>query len=982
MEYQQKHKRELHKKIFSSLLGIAILQIGIVGIVFFHSGILGRLDDNSKQIVKNFVATKQNDVERQMADWENIDASVEDISSIVTTMEQEENKDITTLLQDDARREIFLQRITRIVLRNLRDTKATESFLILEGTDGTDVKEAIYLRDGNPLNNPRANRDILAEAGRSSLLMECNIALDSYWSAKITIPEKDQFYRKPLEAGEQYQNIAATNLGYWSTPLRLHENDSEIITYTIPLMNQNHQTYGVIGIGVNLAYLESKLSENQISIDPYSAYYLGVTEDGEQYRTVLTAGSYYKSKLPSDSEVTVRPSEDEDLYHLRFDGKDEKTIAGIQPLKLYNSNTPFEQEQWALAGMVRGDVLHQASQTLKAVFSVAIALSFLLGVIGAIILTGALTAPLKVLMKSLSKASVQRFQLAKTGVKEFDELAAEIERLSTSIFKAGSKVADIVEESNLSMGICDYDDMQTEETSIFCTKKFLEILELPMGNWSHNYINKKAFQRMTEKLKQKVFLESDETDVYWFVTKKGTKRWIHIKTMSNAEHSKDKSLYIVMDVTTQMEEKKKIQYERDYDVLTDLCNRRAFVHLVKNLMYGGKCYTAVLSMWDLDNLKYINDTYGHDIGDQYICLLADTFKQNMQDNMIIARMSGDEFVTFIYNEDVDTMCNKLRDIHKQFLEKQLLTSEGELIAVSVSAGMSLYRIDAEEFDELLRYADFAMYEMKKKKKGAISLFDRNHYIKDYILVQGVGEFNRIICEEAVRYVFQPIVDIKEKRIFGYEALMRPDSDMLRTPTEFIRLATAQSQLGKVEKMTWFCAISQFVRAMSEIEDKEKYLFINSIPKQSMEKKDFVTLENLYGSRLNKIVMEITETAELEAVGQACEQAKNEWCRQWDVQIALDDYGSGYSNSGILLARKFDFVKIDRNLIKDIDSITAKQEMTGSTIEFCHTNHIKVIAEGIETKAELDMVIQLGVDYVQGYYLGRPSDSIQTIVEEF
>lgn len=976
MKSGKKHKRELKINIFLSLIGIVILQICIVTGVFALSGIIPLIDENSVRTLSDAVSTKKNAMESQMLEWSRIGKSVDKINAVMIQMEMEEGGSIDVVLQDKSNRNRFLQQTTDIILQNLRDTKATESFLILTGDKASGDKDALYFRDRNPIDNPENNLDILAEAGMSSLIIPNGVTLDSFWTSKLPIDGTSDFYHKPIQAGITYPDMETEDLGYWSSAFRLREKDIEMITYTMPLLSGDNKVYGIVGIGVSLDYFNYILAQNEIGIDNYSSYYLGVTEDGTNYKTVLAEGSYYNSELVADSILRLEKRSDQ-LYDAYFDKQTEAIAAAASTMKLYNTNTPFEMQQWGIVGLVRENILFESLYYLKKALVIALLISFVVSFIGAIFLTTGITNPLHLLMKSLKGISVHKIILSRTGVKEFDELAGEIERLSASIYKAGSKVADIIEKSDLSLGICEFNEGGILEKNIFCTKKFMEILQLPMGNWSNNYINKAAFLRLTSEIHDKAAAEPEEADTHWFIKKDGNKRFIKVKIVEDTVEGAKNKLIIVMDVTSEIEEKHKIMHDRDYDVLTNLYNRRAFVKKVTALLDGKICKTGVLSIWDLDNLKYMNDTYGHDIGDQYIRLLADTLRRNHQSNLITARMSGDEFMVFMYNQNVDEICAKLRDIHSQFIKEKITTSDGQIISVSVSAGMSIYKTDAYEFGELLRYADFAMYEVKKKEKGAISLFDRDSYVKDYILVQGVGELNRILGENSIKYAFQPIVDVKNQEIFGYEALMRPISELLSVTTEFLRLAETQSKLKKVERMTWFCAIAQFAEAMKEIENNEKYLFINSIPKQCLTEEDFAELENLYGSRLGRVVMEITETAEVDFANSTAEQAKSKWCEKWKIQTALDDYGSGYSNSGVLLSSKFDYVKIDMSMIRGIDSNDAKQTMAASIIEYCHSNDIKVIAEGIETKEELEKVIQLGTDYVQGYYLAKPSFKIQT-----
>nr|MDE7477138.1 GGDEF and EAL domain-containing protein [Lachnospiraceae bacterium] len=375
----------------------------------------------------------------------------------------------------------------------------------------------------------------------------------------------------------------------------------------------------------------------------------------------------------------------------------------------------------------------------------------------------------------------------------------------------------------------------------------------------------------------------------------------------------------------------------------------------------------VLSIWDLDNLKYTNDTYGHEIGDRYICTLSDLLKRKLPENSISARLAGDEFTVILYDEPKHKLEQKLREIHQLLMKERLSLPDGHELNMSASAGMAFYDEDATNYAELLKYADFAMYQIKKSSKGSIKTYNKESYVKDYILVQGVGELDRIIIDEAVHYAYQPIIDIQTGDIFAYEALIRPESDLLGRPDNLLRVAESQFKLDKIERLTWFHALKGFFDQVHE--DDNAHIFINSIPNQLISEEDWRTLEDLYGDKLNRVVMEITENAKSEI---DIDEKKRAFCRKWNIPIALDDYGSGYSNSDLLVTRMFHFVKLDMGLIQGIDKNASAQALVRNTIEYCHENLLRVIAEGIETQEEYDTVKELGADFVQGFLLAKPS----------
>lgn len=977
-----KQAKTLRNKMLLSMLAIVILQIGVIIGVFGISDTKAQLDKSAIQIFTNSVNAKTKELERQMILWSDMEYFQEEITEISKEMEEMEELSFSKIMEDGKKRKTFLKRVSNIVLNNLRYTETTGSFIILNGEDNSEEKDAIFLRDLNPNDKSDTNKDILVLAGSSELMVKNGYPLDSSWTSRLPTTENSDFYYKPFYAGSQYKEINAENLGYWSNPFRLRSSDIEIITYSQPLLDSEHNAYGVIGIDITLNYLNKYLETNQISIDSDASYYIGTTKDDKIYQTVLVNQNYYKVRLGSNSKLTVNELEgDNNLYQVKIKGQEEDTIVTMKQLRLYNSNTPFEEEHWVIGALISKLSIYQSSNRFQLALGIACIISFAITVVGASLVVTITLNPIRMLMKSIDETKqpydVKLFQ---TNIREFDDLANKIEELSNKVYKAGSRVADILELSNLPLGICEYDE---KAEHIFCTYKFMEIAELSMPSWNNNYVKKEEFNQQMKFFQKKLQKETEEIDIYQFYNERKINQWLKITNVS----SDFGMLILILDVTHDVEEKIKIRHDRDYDVLTNLFNRRAFARKVIELLKDDNCKFGVLSVWDLDNLKFVNDTYGHDMGDKYICLLSNLFLTYRSNNMIIARMSGDEFMIFLYTrknefsfENSEELCEtqteemfkKLEKIHQKFLEQKLELHDGIVLPVSVSAGMVSIE-ESRDYTDLFSYADFSMYEIKKQEKGGIKRFEKERYIKDYILVQGVGELNRILTEESITYVFQPIIDLKEKKVYAYEALMRPNSEMLRNPADFLRVAQAQSKLNQVEIMTWFHALKQYKELPNR--KKEVKLFVNSIPNQIMPLELRKELCNQYGSMLGNVVLEVTESTQL---NKKYEKEKDEFCKEWNILCALDDYGAGYSNTDILVSRKFDFIKLDMALIHNIHQFPKRQSLVEGIIQYCHNNQIKVIAEGIEIKEELDQIICLGADYAQGYYFAKPSRTLEEI----
>lgn len=958
--------KTLKNKILISLLAIVLLQSCVTIGIFQMSDTSNQLVMNSVQIFTNSIGTKCKEMENQMLSWSDITDFQNQIDGMALVLEEQEGRPAGQILQDGAKREAFLESTVDAVLNNLRYTKTNGSFIILDG-GSSDSKDAVYLQDINPQDQAFSDKDIMALAGPSEMIMSRGYTLHSMWTTKLPVTGSCPFYDKPIDAGNEYLEIDSANLGYWSAPFRIREEDWEIITYTRPLLDSEHHSYGVIGISISMDYLLNYLSLNAIGIDHTASYYLGITLDSRDFRTVQVNRNFYKASLASNSFLSVdKPKDSAGLYPVSAGGYDGGSLFYWSGMKLYNTNTPFEKEEWVLGGLIPKDVLYAPSDRFNLAVGISCLLGFLIACAGGVLITITMVKPLRGLAGALTAMKPYDVRIPKTGILEVDNLVEKIEDLSGKMYRTGSKVADILEMSPLPLGICEY---EKGSDSIFCTRKYLEVTGISLDTWKNNYADYMEFEQKAASFQEKLHQMPDELDIYHY--EDGPREeWFLIKQTQTEKGM----LSLLMNVTHDMLEKLKIKHDRDYDVLTDLYNRRAFYRLVKNVLERPVKPEGIFSIWDLDNLKYINDTYGHDMGDKYICLLADVMKEHLTAKMIAARMSGDEFTIFLYGVSLPEMTRKLNDIHKDFTSRKLLLPDGTFLPVSVSAGM-VSAAEGQDYDQLFRYADFAMYEIKKNAKGGIRLFDRSSHMKNYILVQGVGELNRILTENSIRYAFQPIVDIRERRVMGYEALMRPQSETLGSPLEFLRVAGEQSKLNQVETLTWFQGMKQYLQLPNRPADAR--LFLNTIPTHVLPPDKLTALEEQFGDFLHQVVLEMTENA---VPNQDCERIKQDFRRKWNIQYALDDYGSGYNNTDILVSRQFDYVKLTMELIRDIQKYPDRQDLVSGMIQYCHSKQIKVIAEGVETRAELGKIMELGADYVQGYYFSKPMFTIDPIPE--
>ena len=425
------------------------------------------------------------------------------------------------------------------------------------------------------------------------------------------------------------------------------------------------------------------------------------------------------------------------------------------------------------------------------------------------------------------------------------------------------------------------------------------------------------------------------------------------------------------DMTTTVLEQQRIEHERDYDTLTGLYRRRAFDRACEALFQQPeKLGCAALLMMDLDNLKQINDTYGHDWGDQYIRQTGQCFAANTPANTICSRLSGDEFLIFFYGYQDQAQLRTQLELLSAALQRSVsILPNGKQLHISISGGIAWYPTDGHDLLTLKKYADFAMYQVKHSHKGRMCDFDIGSYHQEAYAAQTQQDFERLLQEELVSYHFQPIYSARSGRVAAYEALMRVDLPTLHSPAQVMQLAHETGRLYEIERITVFHSSEIFQRLQAQgLLQGDALLFINSIANVSLTVEDVEEYAQRYPELLKRLVVEITEQEDLD---RACLERKRN-VPGFSGSFALDDYGSGYSNELNLLELSPRYIKIDISIVRGIDTDRDKQQIVSNIVAYAHARSMQLIAEGIETEAQLRTVIGLGVDLLQGYYLSRPA----------
>lgn len=413
------------------------------------------------------------------------------------------------------------------------------------------------------------------------------------------------------------------------------------------------------------------------------------------------------------------------------------------------------------------------------------------------------------------------------------------------------------------------------------------------------------------------------------------------------------------------ENKRLIKSENIWDDMTGLFNLRGFVDeldLLKKEAIGRGAKICLLAL-DVESLGSINKAYGYSEGNMIISTIAGLVKSALGPKEFAGHLGSDEFVVAFMVPYDET------EYQKQYVDKILMSVDncpnfdGKEYTIEVNT--EVYTIDLERETSMEKAINNALVKKEENKEGRRKALSVNFDEKEFDKEEEEMVIN-ILNENKLTYHYQPIISAKDGEIVAYEALMRTTTDPQLSPMTVLRYAENNRRFYQIEKLTFNNVLEQISKD-GFIPDRRK-VFINSIPGHILDESDYKELRARFGDILKNITIELTEQSELD--DQSLEIVKR---RQEDdsYKIAIDDFGSGNSNTYSLLRIKPDYIKLDRLLVADIDHNTKKQYFVNSIITFARENGMKVLAEGVETEAELKMMIRLQVDLIQGFFIGRP-----------
>lgn len=692
-------KNSIVFRMTALILVIIFLQTALLTFSMIGGGVLAQGKLNAYQNFYEKVSGRKNYLEREMKNrWTNLDPFTATISEKISGSPDDSDQ--------------ILHQVSEDLIFMLRSTQATGVFLILADKTGESSYPALHFRDYDPLTNGNSSNDIYLLMGPDSVGEEQRIPLDQTWSYRYRPAGEDHlFFERPMRAAADCER--ASLVGYWSPPFHLTEKDLPIITYSIPLFDEDKNLRGILGVEITLNYLVSLLPKTDLQPKDGLGYVLVYQEKPDSpMMPILFTGALQKRFLAADEPlIPLKADENLHIYRLLNEQDKEALYSCIMPISLYSNNTPYEGETWSLVGLMRDSSLLNYVRRIQYIIMGALLVSLVLGAAGGLYFSNRFTRPIVRLASFVREKKNEAFTtMDKTGLLEVDELAAAMTEANKDRMDAASRLSRIISLLDVPIGAF---ELRDDQDQVFVTEGFYDLLSIPVDQIGF-HDSREGFLALLEQVTTNP--EPEEAQIY-----KVGDRWIKYTSVRDGNIIQG----IMQDVTPEMKEKQAIRKDRDLDPLTGLLNRKAFQYQVERARAESdtSCCQALL-MVDLDNLKSINDTYGHQWGDQYILESVRELKSLAErKHTILGRRSGDEFLLFFRGWDSkEELTGFVAGFFAHLKESRFLFPDGERLPVSMSGGLLWVEGNALSYDEILHYADEALYQSKRKGKGTWTIY--------------------------------------------------------------------------------------------------------------------------------------------------------------------------------------------------------------------------------------------------------------------
>ena len=725
----KKTGRTVFHTAMQPLVMLILLQAAILLVSLYLSGIFSQVNSNERSILGKQVVNRANYLEIQMTQqWSDIAELAQSINRKTQAAIEQGAIRLDLLENDSKEASKLIGMICTDMIETMYRNKNSGIYVIFNTSslDGNvEPKTGFHVRDFDPTVNATTQySDLLLECAPISTVKAMNISTDTGWDTRYDFGTAyGDYFRKPfMEAYRAMRKLEAVDYACWNSSAQSSLPSG--LTYSMPLMLEDGTLYGVLGVELLDDYVGDSLPYDELGFGTDGTYMLALFDKGTNRATLKMVSG--KTRLRRGETIALTPGKD-GSYAFEQDGK--KIVTQMDRLTVYDMYAPFDSETWVLMGATTAQSLYAFSKRVSRMILLAIALMLIFDAAGSVLIARRLSKPIEKLSKEVDIARMNENgipRLSITGIREIDHFAEAFAELSREAINTSTRFLRMLDMASVDIAGCEFDtSKEADVTPAFATDNFFPLLGVPNGDAGNVTLG------------QIKMLQSKMTDSILSVEKKGDSTLLHVRSLDGKERYvrlketqiESRTIVLAEDVTTSTLERLRIERERDYDLLTGLYNRRAFYRFAGRLFdRPDKMKHAAVVMMDLDNLKRTNDTFGHEWGDRYIHEAAVCFLRNIPDGTLCARVSGDEFnILFCGYDSREAVQHAIDRLVSGVENSHFNLPDGQATRIHVSGGIAWYPEDGTELMELIKCADFAMYQMKRNEKGRFGVFDRTQY---------------------------------------------------------------------------------------------------------------------------------------------------------------------------------------------------------------------------------------------------------------
>ncbi|MEO8384750.1 MAG: EAL domain-containing protein [Betaproteobacteria bacterium] len=454
----------------------------------------------------------------------------------------------------------------------------------------------------------------------------------------------------------------------------------------------------------------------------------------------------------------------------------------------------------------------------------------------------------------------------------------------------------------------------------------------------------------------------------------GNKFWVLMSSQRISYQGEDCILTALNNIDDRKRAQDELRHRVFHDELTGLPNRAMFMDTLNRALDRMKRKQGAFSVLfiDLDRFKLVNDTLGHDAGDQLLQLVAIRIKNHVRTSDMVARLGGDEFVILIEGHDsLDEVAHIAQNVLVAMEDRHFL--DGREVNLTASIGISSYPQDGEDLNTLVKNADIAMYQSKELGRNTFQFYSAAQNQLTLRRLDLETRLRRALDRNEFVLHYQPIMNLTSNKMVGVEALLRwndPDQGLIG-PAEFIPIAEESGTIVPIGLWVLESACAQ-LRTWNATDTVPLTMAVNISPRQFGNSKFIADLQRILNRTAiapQQLHLEITEGVMMRE--HATTEAVLAALGTLEVGVAIDDFGTGYSSLSQMRRLRANFIKIDRSFVEDCPIDEGSVAIVRAIIAMAHGLKLQVIAEGVENQAQLDVLRALGCDMAQGYFFSVP-----------